>query len=446
MPSSGGTTGTPVSGSGGAGTIVSDPLPYTLLSLARYAKIMGLTPPHFWQAAGATYFPVLGSCSDVWYQYSWQNDDQVSRYDLAITIQDAEREIASVLGYWPAPMWTSKEMHPYPRNYRRETFGNGRNVRGLFKSIEADYGRFIAAGRRAVSAVSTAVNVAYSDPDGDGFNELATVSAATSLTDACEIKVYHLGKSGQQEWEIRPARSKAISGGTFTATFDAWLFIDPDLQAVLDNQAEAINLENSSNYVAQVDIYREYTDFTQASAEFSWEPKPYNSLVTTFCTSCGGTGCVACENTTQTGCLHVRDVESGILVPTPATYDSDNAQWNGAAWTECREPETVKLWYYSGDIDEQYLRGASCEALSQYFAQAIAWLATARIERPICACNNAHTLAMELRKDMAFSDDNGSFIMSEEELANPFGTKKGEVMAWRRIRRLSEIIPGVATV
>jgi hypothetical protein len=411
----------------------------TLLSLDRFARIMGLNPAHFNGAAGANIMPTSGHCNDIWHQMAWQNADAVSREDLALAIHDAEEDMASVLGYYPAPKWIAKEMHRYPRHYRRDAWGNGRNVRGDSKSIIAKRGKFIQAGRRAVSLIDDAVAVTYSDPDGDGFNELATITAATSLTDACEIKVYTAGKSGAQEWEIRPAKSKVISGGNVTITFDAWQLINPTLWEALTTEVEgnrALDL-TASIYVSTVDVYREYTDFSQASAEFSWEPEPGSGLAFP-CPSCGGGGCLACENTIQTGCLHVRDVERGILVPTPGTYDDDEDTWQGASWTDCREPDTVKLWYRAGELDERYLRGETCEELSDYLAQAIAWLATARLERNICACNNAHALAADLRRDLAFTpSDGGSFILSDEDLANPFGTKKGEVMCWKRISKLT---------
>lgn len=420
---------------------------FTLLSLDHWAKILGVNPAHFNSAAGTSVMPLSSSCNDLWMQYSWQASDQVSREDLARAIYDAERDIANTLGYWPAPRWLSKEMHRYPQYYRPDMRGNGYNVQGQFKSLIPKYGKFIRAGRRAVSLVDDAVTVTYSDPDGDGFNELATVTAATSLTDACEIKVYFTSKAGAQEWEIRPAKTKTVSGGSFTATFDSWQLINPDLWEALTTEVEgnrAISL-TASVYVSTVDVYREYTDFTEPSAEFSWEPEPSRGLVFP-CSSCGGSGCLACENTTQDGCLHVRDVERGIVVPTPATYDEDEASWQGASWTECREPDTVKIWYYAGELSERYLRGETHEPLSDYLAHTIAMLATGRLERDICACNNAHVLARDWRKDLAFSDETDSYQISEDDLDNPFGTKKGEVMAWKRVSRLSTQVRSYALV
>jgi hypothetical protein len=416
---------------------------------------MGITPPHFNQASGIDVFPLVGECGDLWWQYSWQNVDQVGREDLARHIYDSEADIAEVLGYWPGPKWIESEFHRYPRPHRRDVYTYGLNVRGQYKSVIAKYGKFIQAGQRATSEVANDVTVVYSDPDGDGYNELATVSTTTTLTEACEIKVYFDGQGGNQEWEIRPAKSVTLSGGTITFTFDAWQLLDPDLWEAFPtgtdgkpDSPKAIALETASNYVTVVDVWREYTDFSEKSAEFLWEPKPQNTtLVNVICDQCGGTGCIACELTTQDGCVHVRDVDRNILVPQPATYDADNAQWSQSCWTECREPDIVKVWYYAGNQSNRYVSGLTCDPLDDYLAHAIAWMATARLERPICACNNAQALSMDLQRDMAFSPAEGGFFNIDDDiLSNPFGTKKGEVMAWRRMSKLTEQIGSVALV
>lgn len=447
MPSSGTGTGTPISGGVGVGLDVAIEIPYTLLSLPRYAKIMGINPAHFAGAAGTTVFPVSGTCSSVWTRYAWQNSDAISHEDLARAILDAEFEIANYLGYWPGPKWIPNELHQYPRHYRPDIYGNGRNVRGQFKSLKTKWGKVIQAGRRAVTLLGTATtaggSLAYTDEDGDGFAETATVTMATTLTDVCEIKVYFTDKSGMQEWEIRPYRSKQITGGNAVIRFDSWLFIDPDLLSAYPTEdgIDPIPLSTAS-YVSSVDVYREYTDFTVDSAEFYWEPGPFSG----FCTSCGGSGCVACTLTAQGGCVHIRDSFRGFVVPTPSGYDADEDAWVDEAWTECREPDQVKIWYYAGELDDRFLQGYSCEPLSDFLAHPIAWLATARLERPLCACNNVFTLSQDLRKDLAFSGESGSYQVSEEDLANPFGTRKGEIMAWKRISSLTEQIGAVAAV
>lgn len=422
---------------------------YTLLSLDVWARIMGVTPPHFNQATGTTVFPLIGECGDVWWSDSWVNADQVSRNDLALAIADAEHDIAMALGYWPAPIWIYGEPHPYPRPYRPDTYGTSLGVRWQHKSLQTKNGKIVSPGVRAVEEIDPRAAVVYSDPDGDGYSERATVTVATTYTNACELKCYFDGHNGEQIWEIRPPRSVTITGGNVIFTFDAWLLLDPDQWEVFptSDDMHAIDLEAIANYVTTVEVYREYTDTTAASAEFLWENDPQSGFTATVCGCCGGSGCEICTLTTQDGCIHIRDVDLGLVVPTPATYDTDSAAWAATTWSKCREPDQVRIHYYAGNQSREYMRGLTCDPLSKELAQAIAWLSTARLERPICACNNSHVLAMDLKRDLAFTPaDGGNYILSDDDLSNPFGTRKGEVMAWRKVSKLIERTPSVANI
>jgi len=79
-------------------------------------------------------------------------------------------------------------------------------------------------------------------------------------------------------------------------------------------------------------------------------------------------------------------------------------------------------------------------------AEAIAWLATARVERNFCSCANLNALVTMLRKETAVTFPDGpNYIMTDEERANPFGTRMGEIMAWRRLRRVTRR-PKVAVI
>jgi hypothetical protein len=407
----------------------------TLLALDRYAQIMGINPAHFNQGARTDLMPIKGSCSDVWFQYAWQTPDRISREDIAYAIEEAEYEIAEACGFWPAPKWIDDEMHQYPRHHRRTVVGAGRNVRSFKKGFRAKWGKFIQAGQRQVDIIGDSVAPVYSTEDGDLLNETATVTvAAGDLIDPCEIKVYFEDMAGDAAWEIRPARTAVLSGANFVLTFWAWQFILPATWEALTTEDTplAVDFTDAANLVTNVDVYREYTDFTERSAQFYWENE--DNFIGETCSSCSGAGCAACELTTQDGCIHVRDVDKGIVVPVAATYDDDDAEWEEQTWTDCREPDQVKIWYYAGDLDNRYLGGHTCDPLSNFWAQTIAWLATARIERPFCACPNVQALANDLRTDMAFITEN-SYLMSERALDNPFGTRKGEVQAWRRISK-----------
>jgi hypothetical protein len=442
---SGSGTMTPVAPGVGVGLSLGQPLPYTLLSLTAYAKTMGITPAHFWGASAYNLnpqiFPVSQNCSDVWYQYSWQAGDRVSRYDVADTIKEAEFDIAMLLGYWPASVWIANEEQKYPRPYRRNYFGSGKNVRDQLKSVDLNWGKLIEPGRRATTLIGTATtgggSLAYTDEDGDGFFETATVSLNTTVTDECEVRIYHASTLADPEWEIREPRSKSISGGVLTLVFDSWLFVDPDLyEQYPDNEGgpDAIDITDISNYVTSVDVYREYVDASVSAVEFHWEPS-YVPCDTTD---------DACGDVTQNGCMRVRDADMGVVAPNPASWNADDLKWDNQQWEGSREPDRVFLWYRAGLQDERYLRGLSCSDLSYEWAKTIAWLATARLERPPCSCNNVRNLYERLSRDVTETIAGSRFFATQEEINNPFGTKIGEIAAWKRIAKLAKQRPSLA--
>jgi hypothetical protein len=228
---------------------------------------------------------------------------------------------------------------------------------------------------------------------------------------------------------------------------DSWLLVDPDLQnAIPFDEKTSINGSTASNYVQNIEVRREFTDFTQVSAEFFWERKP-RALVTPFCSSCSGTGCEACSLIEQDGCWHVRDVYGGLIVPEPADFNSTTGIWDRVRWTECREPDLVKIWYYSGEQSEQFLRDTVTGALDQNLARTIAILATARLTCEFRSNNNVADLVEFWRRDVAESGDTVNTIFTPPEvLTNPFGTRRGEVEAWKTLHFARERRANVAVM
>lgn len=422
---------------------------FTSLSLDRFAQIMSINPMHFNGATAVNVspnevMPIRNSCSDVYFQYAWQHADKVSREYLAEEIAQAEADIEEVLGYPVAPRWFVEESRQFPQSYRRDLYGAGFDVRGARKGVRLHHGKVMQAGQRAVTLLGTVTtagaDLVYSDADGDGYNETATLTLATTLTDAQEIKVYFEGQSGDEEWEVRPCRTKVISGGNVVITFWSWQLIDPDLWEALPTSlgASAVDISDDSNYVIALDIYREYNDNTSASVVFYWWD---------YCNLCDGSGCSACAYVTQDGCFSVSDPKNGMIRPFPATYDADNAVWTEGTWTKCVEPNLMKVWYRAGYLSQDYLKGKSFDPLDRRLARAIAYLATARLERDFCSCTNVKTLSEQLRLDVSRQQPGGaSFYISPRILDNPFGTRLGEIRAWRLIENLHEKAGRVALV
>ena len=99
------------------------PIPYTLLSLPRFARMIGIAPLHFAGATASTLnpqvFPTGSTCGDIWPRYDWQKSDQVSHESLAYAFKDAEETLAKEVGYFASPTWIAGEQKMYPREHFR---------------------------------------------------------------------------------------------------------------------------------------------------------------------------------------------------------------------------------------------------------------------------------------------------------------------------------------
>ena len=400
----------------------------TLLALDRYAEIMGISPPHFNMGVGTTYFPVVGSCSDVWPQWMWQKNDAASIEHLADKIDEAELEIAEVLGYFPAPKYLEQDIYTWPRFYRPEFEAGDFDIKFRNMGITLRWGKIISPGVRASTLIGTAelgVELSYVDVDGDGYAEIARIEIATTITDEKEIKIFFADESADERYEIRPLKSIEISGGIATIEFYAWLVLKPSLRQVFPTQVgfSAIDIEDSDNYVDELEVYRVYTDTTQASSTFIWE-NVVDECVTT-----------PCSLTSQDGCLKIRDAEMGIVVPITATYSSGS--WSLDSWIKCNDPSQVKLKYLSGATSERWRRGLTVDPMPDKLARAIAYLATARLERVPCSCGNTKARFEALMLDVSKSATE-SYNKTFKQLDNPFGTRQGEIRAWQIINSLTD--------
>src|SRR3990172_8570631 len=368
---------------------------------------MGLNPAHFQRAYAASTNPVvfpIGTCSNVWPRFSWQNNDQVSHEELAFAIQSAEHDLTDLVGHFPSPDWVEQEVHMMTREFDRQYFSNGLDIRGLLKKVDTNYAKVINGGVRAVSLIGAATtasgSLAYQDVDGDGLEELAVITLATTLTVPGEIKVYFSGMGGDRDWEIRPVKSIVISGGIVVIKIDAWMLIDPELLSDYPTADgfRAIDISTPVNYVTAVDVYREYNDNTQVSAEFVWQSVEYPATCTVFSPN-------ASITSTQNGVTMVADGELGLVTPVPATYVVADATWRTDAWTENIMPDYSRLFYYSGEYSNAFLRGFSTDALSDWWAQTIAWVATARLTRPLCGCASVTDMAEHLSEDLSLTEN-----------------------------------------
>jgi hypothetical protein len=406
----------------------------TKLPLDEWARIIGISPLHFNQL----YVAPVTICEQPWMQFAHQAVNRVGREDIALAVAKAEADIERQLHYRLLPTWEVDEWRPTVRPWRKELFNlRSLDIRGMQQIVFTNWKHFISGGVRAQTLIEAGAAIAYSDVDNDGYWETTTVTVTVAAgQDPCELRIYvpvsnaMVQTGGEDQWEIRPI-NVAITGTTATILFRREQAVKPELQLDLVPPADDSHLRGlegspagDSNFLNTVDVYRVYND-PQQQATFLWEPF----------SACGcGTGCELCAFTAQTGCLMQReDPRIGAVSYRPGAWNADDESFDSAVWALGRQPDLTRLWYRAGLRN----RSLACptRTMDPEWAQIVAYYAASLLDRPVCECNNVHAWIEHWRQDLAANLENVSFQVSPEDLNNPFGTRRGAIFAWRRVRQ-----------
>lgn len=405
----------------------------TKLPIYRWAQIMGIHPLHFC----GVYVNAPTVCSQPWMKYAHQANDRVGREDIAMAIAEAEANLERYLGYRVLPSWEVDEWQPSERPWRPELFNlSVTDLRGFQQVTQADWGYIVAGGVRLKTLIDDAVAIVYTDNDGDGYAETATITTAVTFTAADELAIYFpvagpVLSAGADEWRVRPIRA-SISGGVATIALRREQLVAPAQQETIvpdagDSHMRGVDGLVNGNFVTTVDVYRVRND-PQQQAYFLWEPRG--------CEACNGTGCTICSFATQTGCLLPRDKpRQSIVAYRPATWNATTLVFDTAAWAVGRQPDLIRLWYYAGWQARD--RAFPLRDMDTMFEHMIAYYAAGLLERPICECNNVRAFVEKWQADMAVEPEGVQYKIREKELENPFGTTRGALYAWRRVKDLA---------
>jgi hypothetical protein len=405
-----------------------------LLSVDEWRQQMGFNPWHFWGLAN-TRVPVTSACNTLTFEYAWQNVDAVGRSEIADAIALAERKLKAYLGYAPAPQFESDEIQ-FPQYFDvRNQYLSSADALGRWLSVQLQSQRVKTVGVLSRALIGNA-NVTYSDLDSDNLDETFTVSIATTVTDPEQIAVYFTatdrydGTGVSERWRVRPV-DVSISGGTVTITGRAWTIVRPVLYQGVARTA--IDPDTVGNFVTQLAVYRRSVDTTQ-QGEFIWETAP-------------GAGC-ANDATTMNEAdpagyaeasarYVVRNADLGHVAGETAEYDSTLGEWVAVDWPYGYAPQKLRVNYLAGHPNEDDgIDGAG--RMAEHMRRIVARLAAAEIARPVCGCDVANRelsrWQFDLARNAGAADE--AYQLSFEDMQNPFGTRRGQVAAWKDIRQL----------
>ena len=374
---------------------VSDLTHFNLLN--RYATIMRINEFNFNQVSGKS--APLNSPCEVWIQ--------PQRDTVAQALYQAGNEIAAALSFYPRPVWLS------------EIFRLGKGWPYTAQEFYTKYKYVEAYGQKATTLITTNVAVVYSDVNGDGVDDTATITGATSITNPNELQIFFTVADGaiaaaDERWQIEPL-TVTISGGNFTAVGSRALFVKPsvwktpfqtsDPNALIHNN---VDIQIAANFITQVDVYRVYNDTTVQAQLLS---DPIYS---------------------QTSPLTPMLTDTVVVLPIDNTIG--NFRIRSESCTGCHRFEWVKVFYKAGfalvngamdrRLETNIIRYANC-LFPSYPSE-------------ICDNPSGPTRTM-------FSEDITPLPRNEllpDDLKSPFGLQRGAIRVWRQMKHLEFPVGG----
>lgn len=407
-----------------------------LTPLETFREEFGFHPYHFYQLSGSK-VPLLTGCNTLVYQYNWQNADAVGRQQIRRALETAESRLKTYLNYAVAPNFIEETVR-FPRypDLRFDRMGYaGADARWI--TVNASEGRIISAGSEALVSTHAGVAVVYSDSDGDGLNDTFTVTIPTTLTDISEVEVYFSAADRVDghdiaEYKISPVEIE-INAGTLTVKGRSWLLVKPVLQMGVN--VDPIDPALATNFVSTVDIYRHYpmhgTTYETAEAVLIWESRPWPVFACNYPVTNGDPAAYAYALAR----LAVRDAGLGTFGVGEAVYNTTTSAWEPVYHLETwRPPDRVIIRYLAGVP----LQNGN---IHPRYRSLVTRFAAAELARPICACEGANSELYRWQFDIARSAgvNDEQYSISGEDLNNPFGTRAGQVYAWKEVVPLRTI-------
>jgi hypothetical protein len=417
-----------------------------LLPLYTFFETIGYHPFHAFGIGGTGTLRPTSECNDIVHRYAWQSTAAAGLRDVEQAIERAETKIRAYLGYSVAPHYVSETL-PW-RGYVP--------LDGRWPTVQTTEGEVRAVGVETLVAIATASAVTYSDADGDGIDDTFTVSAATTVTDTSQIAVYFSSTDRFDGWGATSALSPrwrllplqvTISGGTVTVRGPRQLCVRPVLYEGVTNVGDSgLAPDVSANFVTTLDIYQRYTGVdgntvATSQAVITWETRPCHGWW------CCCTGC-ATDNSTDPASVAqavarvgIRDARTGLLTPNEATFDATSGTWSSGAVC-CEAPDRVTLRYLAG-----FPLGSDGQ-MQEPYRTAVARMAAAELSEQLSACKTANRELWRYQFDLARSsgvNDEAYGAVSAQDLDGPFGTRRGQVEAWKlvkNLRLLSGVSPG----
>ena len=412
-----------------------------LLPIYTWLEILGFHPWHSAGIAGTGDLAITTGCDTLMRRYEWQNSDAAGTKAIEQAIETAEAKLTQYLGYSPAPHYVVETL-AWPR------IGTPYGADGRWLTMQTTEGEIRAVGVESLTAISVAAIVTYSDEDGDGIQDTFTISAASTLTDASQVAVYFsladrfngFGATTAigDRWRLQPI-TITISGGTITVKGPKQLCVKPlKYEGVVNIGANGLDPATAANFVTTLDLYQRSTatdgnTVDTSQAVVTWETRPCHGWACCCdgCVAASYSGSIADVAATAQAVARVgiRDARRGLITPAAELYDSAGQTWSSNSCCGGEAPDRVTVRYLAG------CPLGSDGLMQEPFRTIVARLAAAELARPVCGCDSANRELYYWQFDLSQTARGDElFGISQENLNNPLGTRRGHVQAWKFIQ------------
>jgi hypothetical protein len=363
-------------------------------------------PFHFWGLSGDT-APVDSACNTIVYEYSWQLADAAGRDDFRKAILLAERKLLQHLGYHIRPAYI-QEIIPLScfyhsmRNSAYGYYGAGSFTPGSATLLKLSSGQLRAVQTETFGAAVNASPV-ITDSDADGNLDYFKIDLADAVSDPVDFEIGFLKADCPPNWtddqrRIFPVVVERLDPATIRISGRAWLLVAPKKYDALSYRG--LDPAVAGSFVSNVQVFTRSISATNA-ATFQY----YDSA-----------------GVFKTSALNVsiENPDAGLVLVSSA---------------DCLAACTCNTRNRTQSIAINYRAGADAGD----FDNEVAGLACAEMRRKVCACETANSNIYAWQADFALPQQFARINIAPEDLANPIGTRAGQIAAWKRIQLLRQV-------
>lgn len=380
----------------------------TKTNINTFAEWMNIHPLSFNNLDLSSCFDDFTAICAFWNQYPYNNPVFLSRETLAKTLMLSEAKVENVVNTTIRPTFIMGETKSYLDN---EYFDKSRRTQMPITSQKfmTNYMNIDGFGQKKLELIESDVIVSYHDDDFDTIYELARSTIDVTNVDNFDsknIKVYYQGHFGDPKYEIRFTVVSVIDNIlTITMNFYEMLRLENIFTTSFVRQ-RALSACNQNLFQQLIDVGYETLDTTM----------PHGKI---YFTDLGCTN--GCEESFVYFCATILDEHLGIFSIIPKEIDEEGHLIINSSVCISGRITRIEYNYHTYTNDE-------------LLQEAVFVLTAANLPLNLCNCDCIHSYLEHLQVDTALRTKESNFTIPFSLMGNEFGSKVGELEAYKLVQ------------